>query len=377
MRLARDSARSLKSFLTLLSARVVMAIGLAMAVPMSTVILATTFEPKTRGRVLGTFASAIAVGRMTGPTIGGVLLEFGGWPSIFWMNFILGSVVTVAVASIFRGPGEQRHGTFDIWGSVALLMSYPALLLGLTLGPSASWTSSVVATAFIIVLLGLPIFVWIELNTKKPLIEMNMFKHKVLAAALAAAVLGNIIHYPVGLCAPLYLQNVLGASAVATGLVLAALPLSTALASLLSGRLSDRFDAASVASVGLLFIFGGIIYYSGLETHRNLVYVIGALATVGAGIGIFTPANQKVAFGSVKQDDYGVLAAILSSFGTAAGTIGTTMAVALMEVRGGQGLWTEPALFASAQHFAFSCLAPVGLIALLIAYMSRGAGFNR
>ena len=195
MRLARDSARSLKSFLTLLSARVVMAIGLAMAVPMSTVILATTFEPKTRGRVLGTFASAIAVGRMTGPTIGGVLLEFGGWPSIFWMNFILGSVVTVAVASIFRGPGEQRHGTFDIWGSVALLMSYPALLLGLTLGPSASWTSSVVATAFIIVLLGLPIFVWIELNTKKPLIEMNMFKHKVLAAALAAAVLGNIIHY--------------------------------------------------------------------------------------------------------------------------------------------------------------------------------------
>jgi len=68
------------SFSTLLSARVVMAIGLAMAVPMSTAILATAFEPKSRGRALGTFASAIAVGRMTGPTVGGFLLELGGWP---------------------------------------------------------------------------------------------------------------------------------------------------------------------------------------------------------------------------------------------------------------------------------------------------------
>src|SRR5690242_3596240 len=79
----------------------------------------------------------------------------------------------------------------------------------------------------------------------------------------------NRSHYPVGLCAPLYLQNVLGASAVITGLVLAVLPLSTALASFISGRLADRFDAALIACLGLLFIFGGIVYYSRLETDRN------------------------------------------------------------------------------------------------------------
>lgn len=365
------------SFSTLLSARVVMAIGLAMAVPMSTAILATAFEPKSRGRALGTFASAIAVGRMTGPTVGGFLLELGGWPWIFWMNFIIGSGVTLAVGKIFGGPGEQRQEPFDVWGSLLLLLSYPALLLGLTFAPTAGWTSSFVAGCFIVALIGLPIFVWIELRTKKPLIEMAIFKHKVLAAAVAAAVLCNITHYPVGLCAPLYLQNVLGASAVITGLVLAVLPLSTALASWISGRLADRLDAALIACVGLLFIFAGIVYYSRLETDRNLVYIIGALAVVGTGLGIFTPSNQKVAFASVEQDDYGVLAAILSSFGTAAGTIGTTMAVALMELRGGQRLWAEPLVFASAQHFAFACLAPIGLLALLIAYLSRGADSHR
>ena len=71
------------SFIQLLAARAVMAVGLAMALPMSTAILATSFPPKRRGRVLGLFASAIAVGRMTGPAIGGLLLQFGGWTWIF------------------------------------------------------------------------------------------------------------------------------------------------------------------------------------------------------------------------------------------------------------------------------------------------------
>ena len=78
------------SFVQLLSARAVMAVGLAMALPMSTAILAASFAAERRGRVLGLFASAIAIGRMTGPAIGGFLLQFGGWPWIFWMNFLIG-----------------------------------------------------------------------------------------------------------------------------------------------------------------------------------------------------------------------------------------------------------------------------------------------
>jgi hypothetical protein len=91
---------------------------------------------------------------------------------------------------------------------------------------------------------------------------------------------------------------------------------------------------------------------------------------IGVGIGIFTPANQKIAFASARLEDYGVLAAaMLSSFGTAAGTIGIT--VALMEGAGGSRLWTDAAVFASAQQFAFACLVPVGLLAVTVALQSR------
>jgi EmrB/QacA subfamily drug resistance transporter len=360
-------------FLELLAARAVMAVGLAMALPMSTAILAASFESKRRGQVLGLFASAIAVGRMTGPTVGGFLLQFGGWPWIFWMNCIVGFAVTAAVVKIFRGSGERRRERFDVCGTLMLLIAYPALLLALTFAPHLGWTSMRVLGSLIIAMIGFTSFVLIELQTAQPLVDIVIFKEKRLAAALAAVGLSNMIHYPIALCAPLYLQNVLGSSALAAGLMLAALPLSTAFASLVSGRVADRFDATAVASLGLLLIVVGIASYSRLAASSHHAAVIAALTVVGAGIGVFTPANQKAAFASVKQEDYGVLAAMLSSFGTAAGTIGTTIAVALMEIDGGAKLWTQPEAFAAAQRFAFACLVPIGLVALFIARQRRGA----
>ena len=169
-----------------------------------------------------------------------------------------------------------------------------------------------------------------------------------------------MIYNPITLAAPLYLQNVLGARAATSGLLLAILPLSTAVASPLSGRLADWMDASTISICGLAMIVAGIAAYSFLGTDSDMTGVALVLALIGAGVGFFTPANQKVAFAAVLQDDYGVLGAMLSSFGTAAGTIGMTMTVALMELDGGSDLWTNAAAFAGAQQFAFKWLVPCG-----------------
>jgi len=359
------------SFPQLLSARAVMAVGLAMALPVSTAILAASFDAERRGRVLGLFASAIAVGRMTGPTVGGLLLEVGGWPSIFWMNFLIGFGVAGAVMKIFRGSGARRTESFDFFGSLVLLVGYPALLLGLTFAADQGWRSLRVIGCFAIAAVALPGFFWIEKRVHRPLIDVTIFRRRKLSAALLAVALGNVIHYPLALCAPLFLQNALGASAAAAGLMLAVLPLSTALASPISGRLADRFNAATVAASGLLIIVIGISGYARLQADATYFLIIIALACVGIGIGIFTPANQTAAFSAVQQEDYGVLAAMLSSFGTAAGTVGTAVAAALMESAEGPKLWTDAGSFAAAQQFAFTCLAPIGILALVATLKSR------
>ena len=359
------------SFAQLLCARAVMALGLAMALPMSTAILAASFEPKLRGQALGLFASAIAVGRMTGPALGGILIEFGGWPWIFWMNFFLGLAVTLAVLKIFRGAGETRREVFDAWGALALLAGYPALLLGFTFGASLGWLSAPVIGSFALAAVGLVGFVWIELHAAKPLVELAMFRQPLLAGALLIVVLSHLINHPIALAAPLYLQNALGASGILSGLILAILPLATALASPLGGRLADRIDARSVNCLGVALLVFGIACYAGLGGASHLALVGAVLAVIGFGIGLMTPASQKIAFASVPQDDYGVLAAMLSSFGTAAGTIGITITVALMDAAGGPGLWQSATAFAAAQRFAFACLVPVGLVAVGVALKCR------
>ncbi len=359
------------SFTQLLCARGVMAVGLAMALPMSSAILASSFAPERRGRALGFFASAIAVGRMMGPTFGGFLLQAGGWPWIFWMNFIVGLVVSLAVMKIFRGPGERRDEPLDAWGTAALLVGYPALLLGLTLGESAGWFSEPVLIAFVVAAIALLGFVWIEVRVPHPLIDFAVFRRKSLAGALLTLSLSHMIYHPIALAAPLYLQNGLGASAGAAGLLLAILPLSTALASPVGGRFSDRFEPSTVALVGLVIIVAGITFYALLDMKTDFAIVAAALAVLGSGIGLFTPANQKLAYSSVGQEDYGVLSAMLSSFGTAAGTIGITITVALMEASGGPRLWREPMTLAKAQQFAFASILPLGVLAIIIGLGSR------
>ncbi|HTN72654.1 MAG TPA: MFS transporter, partial [Methylomirabilota bacterium] len=154
-------------------------------------------------------------------------------------------------------------------------------------------------------------------------------------------------------------------------ILLSLLPLMTALASPLSGRWSDRIPPGGVATIGLVLILFGVLFYSRLGFQSTYIAVAIALGVIGMGIGVFTPANQKVAFASVGNEDYGVLSALLSSFATAAGTLGTTAAVALLELKMVGFEANDPLAFASAQRFAFAWLLPLGVLAVFVAFRAQ------
>ncbi len=355
------------SFVQLLLSRGVMAVGLAMALPMSAAILAGTFGAERRGRALGLFASAIAIGRATGPSIGGFLMYLWSWRSIFMMNCIVGAAVTVAVFAIFKGPGNCRRGPFDVWGSLTLLIGYPSLLVGLTAMANSGWNGGQNAWWFVLATIAMSGFLWIEHQSPSPLIDLQLFRHRSLSLTLSSTALSNALLNPITICGPLFLENVLNASPLMVGMVLSALPLMTALASPISGRLVDRGDAGLVMTIGAGIIVLGVLAYARLGMHASYATVGIALGIVGLGTGVFVPANQKLAFAAVQTQDYGILSAMLSSFSTAAGSLGTATVVALMEV-GRLGVkFNDPAAFVVAQQSAFTTLLPLGLIACLIA----------
>ena len=96
------------------------------------------------------------------------------------------------------------------------------------------------------------------------------------------------------------------------------------------------------------------------------------LVLIGIGNGLFLPANQRMAFASVSEGDYGVVSAMLFSFGQAAGSLGTAVAVAILEGRlGDKEMLSDPMRFAEAQQFTFSWLVPLAALGLLLSFGGR------
>jgi EmrB/QacA subfamily drug resistance transporter len=364
-----------QSVVQLLIFRALMTVGLAMAVPLSAAILASNFAPERRGQALGWYASAIGIGRATGPTFAGFLLYLYGWRAIFLMNLVIGFFVSAAVFRVLKGEEERRPESFDFVGTLALLIGYPSLLIALSLGAHTRWTSPQIPVWFVLAAAGILGFVWVELRTRKPLINPSFFRSLPLSAAILSLVIISVVHNPIGIFAPLYMENVLGFSSVFVGLIMTSLPVFIALSSPLSGRLADRLEARYVATFGLASILAGIALYARLGATTPYLWVVASLALIGTGIGFFTPANQRAAFATVGQEHYGILSAMLASFGTASGTVGVTVAVALIEGMMAGTRFDDPAAFASAQQFVFLALLPLAGAAIAVS-LAGGSGRN-
>jgi MFS family permease len=188
---------------------------------------------------------------------------------------------------------------------------------------------------------------------------------------MLSLVLTTLAFYPVAIFGPLYLLNVIGTAPLAAGLAMATLPLCTTLFSPLSGRLADRWNPRWVAIIGLCVILLGVFFYSRLSEVSSLVWIVFVLSLTGAGVGLFVPANEKTAFSTVPSRDYGMLAAMLTAFGTGSGALGTTVAVALTEFAKKSRLNADIAGFAYDQQFAFSSLLPLAALAVLVTLIGK------
>jgi EmrB/QacA subfamily drug resistance transporter len=359
------------TFSYLLASRCVMALGLAMAAPMAGAIIASVHSHEHRGRALGLLASAIALGRTTGPTIGGIIIQLWGWRAVFLANCLFGVATCLTLFSIFTGKEERRKVSMDYLGVVSLIVGFPSLLIALTVGTRLGWDTSAITLWLALAVAGGAGFVWRELRAESPLMNLRYFKNIPLARSMLSLVLITLAFYPVAIFGPLYLLNVIGTAPFAAGLAMATLPLCTTLLSPLSGRLADRWNPRWVAIIGLSIILSGVFFYSRLGETSSLVWIVFVLSLIGSGVGLFVPANEKAAFSTVPSRDYGMIAAMLTAFGTGSGALGTTVAVALTEFGKNSRLKADAVGFAYDQQFAFSSLLPLAALAVLVTLIGK------
>ena len=285
-------------------------LGASMVFATGLPILMSVYPAGKRGAVLGLNVAAVYLGLSVGPYIGGLITGHLGWRYVFWMNVPVGLFIFVISFWMLEGDWADAKGSrFDLAGSVLLGLALLLMMLGMARLPSVS------AAALLVLGLGAMVFfVRYELRIDHPVLEIDLFRHNtVFALSNLAALINYAATFAVGFLLSIYLQKVRGLAPQDAGLVLIAQPVVQALVSPLAGKLSDRSEPRTVASLGMAITLVGLVLLVFLDDTTPLRLVVGCLAVLGLGFGIFSSPNTNAIMGSVERRFFGVAGAMVGT----------------------------------------------------------------
>ena len=287
----------------LIAVRILQGFGGAMIFGTSIAILTSVFPPGERGKALGIYITAVYFGLTVGPFLGGVLTQYFGWRSIFFVNVPIGIIACILILWKLDGEWAECVGErFDLLGSAIYACALIAVMYGFSIVPES--TGIVLVGAGII--LGV-IFALYEMRIPAPVLDMRLLtKNRVFAFSNLAALINYSATYAVTFLLSLDLQFTKGFSPEHAGLILIVQPAVMAFVSPVAGRLSDRIDPQIVASAGMGLTALGLFMFSFLVESTPLWYMLLCLVVFGAGLGLFSSPNVNAIMSAVEKRYYGV-----------------------------------------------------------------------
>lgn len=348
----------------LIAARVVQGIGAACATANNMGIVTEAFPADQRGRALGIVATFTSLGLMCGPTIGGMLVAAYPWESIFLVNVPVGALAfAVGLKTLPRDVRPAVRERFDVAGAVLIAPALLTVFFALTNLANGATPAMLGLLAVGIVLLAA--FVAVELRVASPLIQLGIFRNGLFSLNLLTMLLCFIAVGGTEFLLPFYLQDACGFSSSVAGLALTAIPLGMAVVGPVGGALSDRIGCALPCLVGLAVYAVGIALTGSLSETAPLAQIVGLMALMAAGTGLFQSPNNSLVMGSVGTGQLGFAGSMVSLvryMGMSAGvTGGTTLLYGRMSALAGRAVTAyvpgEPGLFLAGFSFAFNVFA--------------------
>lgn len=309
--LASLAAALAPSIYLLILSRIGQGVGSAMIFVTSLAIITAVFPPPERGRAIGINITILYLGLVLGPILGGIITQYLGWRSIFYLMVPLGLLITILTLwKLKAGEWAECHGEkFDLTGSILYSLSLLLALLGFS--QISSLNGKIMLGVGII---GFIFFTILELRVEHPVLEIKLFlKNQTFAFSNLAALISFTGTFAVVFLLSLYLQYIKGFDPRTTGLVLATSTISMALVSPSAGRLSDRHEPRKLASLGMMLITLGLFIFIFLDKKTSIYQIILGLIIMGCGSGIFASPNTNAIMGSVERRFLGVASATVST----------------------------------------------------------------
>ena len=332
----------------LIGARLFQGVGAAMTQGTGMAIIISTFPSRERGKAIGLIMTIVGSGAVAGPAIGGLLVDTFGWPFVFFINVPLGLLGIGATLTILQeqrtAQDAARSGDqFDWMGAALSTGALITLLLAMTNGHKSGWTSPPIVVAELGFFALSAAFIWWELHTPSPMLDLRLFARKTFSFGMSAAFLTFMGSSSIFFLMPFYLQGVLGFSAKSAGLILMPGAVFMAVMGPISGALSDRFGPRWFTVGGLASSSAGLFLLARLTEDSSLVTIIPALILTSAGMGTFYSPNSSSVLSAVELERYGIVSALLNLVRNGANIISLAMATAIITATMGS-MGFEPSL---------------------------------
>jgi EmrB/QacA subfamily drug resistance transporter len=355
----------------LVATRVLQAIGASMLMSNSVAIITANFPREERGRALGFTGTVVALGSLTGPAVGGLLIGILSWRAIFYINLPIGIIGFLAARLILPNDNLQNgKEKFDFVGAFTFTSGMISLLLGVNNGVDWGWTSFPVLLSLILGLALLTGFVITERRVKYPMIDLSLFSNRPFLMGNLSGWLSFVAMFANTMLLPFYLQHILNYSTSQVGLMMTFFPVTMAIVAPLSGHASDKFGPIALTTGGLAIVALGLFYFSTLTPSAHFYQIIPGGILTGLGAGMFQSPNNSSVMSSVIPQKLGIAGGINSLVRNLGMVTGIALSVSLFEAWGGV---TKPrpdqiTAFMSAYHYVMLVAMGVALIGAVISF---------
>jgi MFS transporter, DHA2 family, multidrug resistance protein len=319
----------------MIAARVLQGLFGGGLLPRAQAILFETFPPHQIGLAQSVFGISVIVGPTFGPTLGGYLTDTLGWRWVFFINLPIG-LLALLMSIAFLPPSKpiNRSRKIDWWGILLLATWIGAFQTFLEEGEGDGWFESSFITALAcIAVVGLGLFIWRELASRSPAVDLRVLRYRSLAAGSLFAIVLGIGLYGTIFVIPIFTQNILGFTAVQTGMLIIPGALISGLLMPFIGRLSDRVDARIPLAAGTIVVGLATIVLSQINIDTSGHTMFWPLLFRGVGMGLMFIPLSITTLGPVPKQDIASAASFFNLTRQLGGSIGIALLATFLAKR--------------------------------------------
>jgi EmrB/QacA subfamily drug resistance transporter len=314
----------------LIAARVLQGVGAALMNPATLSIIAATFPPRERGTAIGIWAGVSALALAIGPLVGGLITEHLDWSWIFFVNVPVGILGIGASFVLIDESRDETHERLDLPGLATSAVGLFALTYALIEANTYGWGSTRIVGAFLLAGVALSVFVLLERHQRAPMLPLEFFRNRTYTGANLAVLLVALAMFGVFFFVSLYMQNILGYSAVQAGAAFLPMTLLIIVVAPIAGRWTDRVGSRWFLTVGMTLIAAQLVYFSQLGPDASFWQLLPALVVGGVGMASTMTPSAAAATRAVPVDKAGVGSAVLNAARQVGGSVGIALMGAIM-----------------------------------------------